>query len=189
MGKKVDLIGRLFGRLTVIAFAENKRSKVGASIIFWKCQCSCGNIIDIRSSSLTHKKRGTKSCGCLNIEQIGKLKRKDFGVAAGNALYLKYRFRAKRKNKEFTLTREEFKLLTSQNCFYCNKEPKQEYRHTNTIGYYTYNGIDRKDNNLGYILENCVPCCGECNSMKMDLNFDFFINKIEIIYNKFKGIK
>jgi hypothetical protein len=29
-----------------------------------------------------------------------------------------------------------------------------------------YNGIDRVDNEKGYLVENCVPCCFTCNSLK-----------------------
>lgn len=27
-------------------------------------------------------------------------------------------------------------------------------------------GLDRKDNELGYVIENVVPCCRECNTVK-----------------------
>ena len=47
---------------------------------------------------------------------------------------------------------------------------------------FLYNGIDRKDNNIGYIIENCVSCCGICNRMKMDMSYDDFLNHIRLIY-------
>lgn len=31
---------------------------------------------------------------------------------------------------------------------------------------YVYNGVDRKDNHVGYTYDNCLPCCGACNHMK-----------------------
>ncbi len=31
---------------------------------------------------------------------------------------------------------------------------------------YIYNGIDRTDNDLGYITTNVVPCCATCNYAK-----------------------
>lgn len=47
-------------------------------------------------------------------------------------------------------------------------------------------GIDRLDNSKNYTTENCVPCCGCCNRMKMDLTLPFFIEQIKRIYNNHK---
>lgn len=65
MGKKIDLIGKVFERLTVIA--EDGRDNWGQ--VLWKCSCECGNEIVTAGGSL----RGghTQSCGCLNKEKIG----------------------------------------------------------------------------------------------------------------------
>lgn len=35
----------------------------------WKCQCDCGNIVEIPSESLLRSKNPTKSCGCLQREK------------------------------------------------------------------------------------------------------------------------
>jgi len=61
MAKK-DLTGQVFGRLTVLEdVGRNKHRRV-----IWRCLCSCGNIVDVRSSDL---QRGhTQSCGCLRKE-------------------------------------------------------------------------------------------------------------------------
>ena len=32
----------------------------------------------------------------------------------------------------------------------------------------TGSGLDRKDNNVGYVLDNVVPCCTRCNTIKSD---------------------
>lgn len=58
---KENLLGKTFGRLTVIAAAENKGHKT-----MWECRCECGNIVVVRSSCL--KSRETKSCGCYQRE-------------------------------------------------------------------------------------------------------------------------
>ena len=57
-GKKPDIIGQVFGRLTVmknIGF-ENGRTQ-------YECQCSCGNIKRTNRNQLLNGV--TKSCGCL----------------------------------------------------------------------------------------------------------------------------
>ena len=60
MGKRKDLTGKIFGRLTVLKYSHTTNNKP-----FWECRCECGNIKSIRAHGLTH---GTRSCGCINIE-------------------------------------------------------------------------------------------------------------------------
>lgn len=91
-----DLLGKQFGRLKVLELVGTK--KVGTTTTgLWKCQCSCGNIKIINGIQLT-KKNGTKSCGCIQREILGNLRRKHnlSGNKCGNRLYslwksLKYR--------------------------------------------------------------------------------------------------
>lgn len=59
-----DLTGKRFGMLTVICEAE-PRINGKQRIRYWKCKCDCGNEVEVRGTSLTTKKRPTKSCGCL----------------------------------------------------------------------------------------------------------------------------
>jgi hypothetical protein len=57
--KRINLVGRKFGRLIVESFEfTNKRG-----VLFWKCLCDCGKKTIVRSYSLTSG--DTKSCGCL----------------------------------------------------------------------------------------------------------------------------
>ncbi len=44
------------------------------------------------------------------------------------------------------------------------------------------NGIDRFDNTIGYIKDNCRSCCSLCNYLKRDSSYEKFINKIKRIY-------
>ena len=39
---------------------------------------------------------------------------------------------------------------------------------------YNYNGVDRRNNLLGYTKENCVTCCEICNRAKKDLPLEEF---------------
>ena len=45
------------------------------------------------------------------------------------------------------------------------------------------NGVDRVNSDLGYEIENCVPCCYRCNSMKMDTSLNEFKDHITKVYN------
>lgn len=55
--KKQNLLGQLFGQLTVI---EAMPARNGMS--YWQCKCSCGNITEVSFRNL--KYGSTKSCGC-----------------------------------------------------------------------------------------------------------------------------
>lgn len=65
-----DLVGRQFGRLTVVARAPDYIRKDGRKEVMWECECSCGNpeSIIVMSGNLRRKNRGTKSCGCIGRE-------------------------------------------------------------------------------------------------------------------------
>lgn len=71
MGKKVDLTGKKFGRLTVI----KKHSVVGNGETMWLCKCDCGNDYVIVSRG-NLKSGNVKSCGCLHKEIVSKSKKK-----------------------------------------------------------------------------------------------------------------
>lgn len=64
--KKLDLIGKRFGRLLVIADAGS--NKWGESI--WQCKCDCGDEKIVRGKSLANG--FSKSCGCLQKELLSK---------------------------------------------------------------------------------------------------------------------
>lgn len=58
---RLELIGRKFGRLLVIAQDCIKNQRV-----FWLCQCDCGNEKSVNGSHLMNG--AIKSCGCLQNE-------------------------------------------------------------------------------------------------------------------------
>lgn len=60
--KRLNLIGKVVGRLTVIADAGFNH----AGKALWLCNCRCGNTHKVISASLTKKKKATKSCGNCN---------------------------------------------------------------------------------------------------------------------------
>ena len=62
MSKLIDLIGRKFGKLTVIKKVES--NSLGRAM--WLCKCDCGNEVIVQGTCL--RNGNTKSCGCLRIE-------------------------------------------------------------------------------------------------------------------------
>lgn len=59
MGKRQNLIGRRFGKLTVIGKEKETRNRY----CVWRCRCDCGNEVNISTKQL---QRGTiLNCGCV----------------------------------------------------------------------------------------------------------------------------
>jgi len=84
--------------------------------------------------------------------------------------YKNYKRCANDKNLLFEFTLEEFKELTTQNCYYCGELQEKGF-----------NGLDRKFCTDNYVKECCVPCCSTCNYMKGSLNDIVFLKRIEHI--------
>jgi hypothetical protein len=70
---------------------------------------------------------------------------------------------ARRRKLEWALTEAQFSEITSSVCWYCGDAPAQE---RNKYPGARFNGIDRVDNAIGYIVGNVVACCGQCNRAK-----------------------
>src|ERR1019366_10222383 len=74
MGSVIDLTGKVFGRLQVIARAESYKTGNGKDS-GWIVQCNCGSSqFRIRGSNLRRGK--AKSCGCLQRDVVGNLSHK-----------------------------------------------------------------------------------------------------------------
>lgn len=67
MPEKIDMTGRVIGRLVVIR--ECGRDKGGN--VLWLCRCECGNEVTVRGSSL-RSENPTTSCGCYQRERVGE---------------------------------------------------------------------------------------------------------------------
>ncbi len=62
--KASEFIGKRFGKLTVVARANEGESAKNKR---WHCVCDCGNEVDVFAGNLLQGR--TRSCGCLNREQ------------------------------------------------------------------------------------------------------------------------
>lgn len=179
-------IGAKYNRWTLVEFSHKQLYGGNKERQFWKCKCDCGTEKIMFPDSIIRGR--SKSCGCYNKEVKFK-KRGNESTLSINSKYAQYRHGATSRNLDFKLTIEEFSKLTTSNCYYCNSEPKITNfvnKKAKTIRKWTYclNGIDRIDNNIGYITNNCVPCCSQCNSAKMDYSFPEFKSWINKIYNE-----
>lgn len=183
-GKFEDLTGRKFEKLTVLHRVASISTAKRKYITMWKCLCECGKEKEVRSYSLLSG--NTKSCGCIQKKKAsenGKLKLKPDSARERNLVYKAYKRRAKAKKIDFVISYEEFVLLMKKPCVYCGENDSNSYRKRYEQGFLRYNGVDRKDSNLGYTLDNIFTCCAQCNYMKLDYTEKEFFAKIEKIYN------
>lgn len=129
----------------------------------------------------------TKSQKELEIQNLVKENKHQLGFR--NYLYRSYRKNASIRKHEFNLTQEEFESIITKNCYYCGEPPRPmtEYqiltRGNSTQPPYYYNGIDRLDHSKNYNIDNCVPCCPDCNYMKHVFTDKEFLSRIKRIYN------
>jgi len=65
--KGYDLVGLVFGRLTVLYDTGKRNPKRGK---VWACKCECGKEVEANTSNLN--RGSTKSCGCLRKDNSGR---------------------------------------------------------------------------------------------------------------------
>lgn len=88
--------------------------------------------------------------------------------------YTIYKTSAKQRDLSFDLSFEEFCSFWQADCSYCG-------------GAIATIGLDRVDSDKGYQLDNVVPCCTMCNSMKLDYSEGEWLDKMLTIL-KHKGV-
>jgi hypothetical protein len=185
--------GHRFGMLIPILYV--KTNTYGRVRYKWMCRCDCGNITYSTTSGLV--KGEVVSCGCKKhkdcfsahkeILRNGRTKYQMFI----DKLCRTYITQSTRRKLKFELTRMDIEELTQGNCVYCGSKPNTKLvssttKKTGETFYYdfTYNGIDRINNLVGYIKINCVSCCITCNKMKSSMNINEFYEHISKIYHK-----
>jgi hypothetical protein len=76
-----------------------------------------------------------------------------------NARYKRLYHQAQRRGISVSISKEEFAHLISLPCTYCGSPASNEEQGIH---------LDRLNNDLGYVLDNVVPCCGACNMMRQN---------------------
>jgi hypothetical protein len=187
-----SIIGFKYKSFTVIQLDKIvKRTRGSGNDYYYKCLCDCGfvsvrdknqllfssrNNIDIVCSNCRDKNRQIKNEKPQNKPEID---RKFLKVLAD------YKHSAKRRNIYFDLKLEDFKNNCLNDCHYCGIAPNKNRKKRNNKGFMAinFNGLDRIDNKKGYVSDNIVPCCSDCNLAKRDLSTKAFLEMITLIYN------
>ena len=161
-----DLTGKRFGRLVAIKTSgKDKHSKSR-----WRCECDCGNYLDINASSLVREL--STSCGCYKSELVRKNGYKDMSFS----WWRKMQKGAIQRGYEFCITMEYiWKIYEKQNrmCPLSNL-PIVFFPDSNRRQYQTAS-LDRIDSNLGYIKGNIQVVNKVINQMKSYFSEEEFI--------------
>ena len=126
---------------------------------FYKNRCSVGGVryecIQCHKKNLKHyyhlNKEKRKIYYLNNREKILEHERLYHGTPRSK--FEHYQLGAQRRKIEWDLSFEKFKKFWQKPCYYCGSQIE-------TIG------LDRKNNNEGYNIDNIVPCCQICNILK-----------------------
>ena len=139
MGKRLELAGQKFGRLTVRDYYERRHGR-----IFWKCICECGN--EICSTVAPLRNGHTKSCGCSRYEKV------TIHGMEGTPTYRSWRAMLDRCTNQ---NNARYKDYGGRGVIVCS-------RWFNFVNFHEDMGerpkdktLDRKDNNGNYCKGNC----------------------------------
>jgi len=144
----------------------------------WRVRCMCGREKNARTDSLCR----SQSCGCSRRLLI------ENGTAERNAILCAYRNIARKRNLEWSLDGTVFDTLMHSVCFYCSCPPSNKRQNRGGGPVFVYSGIDRKDNNIGYTVDNVVSCCIVCNRAKNKMSVIDFLNWVRRVHERVKTI-
>ncbi len=167
------LIGQEIGPYRILSW-DNRHKK-------YKCLCKfCSSETLVRGPQI----KINVKCG--NCQRFGpQEKKRRVKCAVLSTHYKRYIREAERRDLSFDLSEEEFESLVLKNCAYCNAEPFKRRSPRKGETDKNYSGLDRINNLQGYAIENCVPCCINCNVSKSDLDLAAWFQLIKRIYEHF----
>ena len=169
---------------TLAEFGVGKINKIGQPKTCIYCKITKElNIENFHKSS-----DGRYKCYCRECWEKNKLKLKEirdnrtrkYSTALGyekidqeliNGRIKAYRLTDFNKGRETNISYEFLEDALHQPCTYCG---------------YPSTGLDRIDNNVGHIEENCIPCCRDCNVARANT---FSVEEMMEIGAAIKGIK
>lgn len=166
-------VGEKYGRWTVTHIYQHEdTTQTWASVT-----CDCGKKTQALGYWLTSgRSKGCKSCGAK--ARVYDFDQQKFELSCINDIYHNYKSGTRRGRDrviEFDLSQNHFAALIKDSCKYCDAPPSNVKRRKKTGHEFKYSGIDRKNNDAGYVEGNVVACCWTCNRMKGNMTYDEFI--------------
>lgn len=143
-----DIVGKKFGKLTVVKFDHSKpiilkNGIKNGNCYFYLCECECGTKIIVQRNHLIYNH--SKSCGCLNFTH--------------NLTYTRlYNIFMGMKQRCYNLKRRKYKIYGERGITICNEwldDFMAFYNWSIANGYNDKLSIDRIDVNGNYEPSNC----------------------------------
>ena len=166
----MEPIGLVYGAWRVVELSHSIRCTSGTRRV-WKTVCTNCGMVRLKTTDKLGRLLTCKSCRMMPK-----------GEAGLNELFLRYKIGSSRNGRNFSITIGQFRAITSRDCHYCGRKPasvcicnKYNPARKTDWGGYIYNGIDRKNNTVGYTILNCISCCYICNRAKSSMAYDEFI--------------
>jgi len=172
--KELILLKDLGIRFPVNTFTKKRR--------FGLFKCFCGKEFETQMSNI--KNGHTKSCGCYKsklISEKNRITKKIHGMA-NHRLYGTWKMMIHRCINQKNIS---YKNYGGRGITVCDRW--KNFNNFIEDMFPTFQEgltLDRKNNDLGYSVDNCVACCKQCNVMKLDYTVDDFLNKVKVLYEK-----
>jgi hypothetical protein len=173
-GRKAHLIGRKFGKLTVEAYAGQRRYGPRSSACLWRCRCVCGNTVEATTGELN---AGREHCGCSSY-LTGPQSRNwaGFGGVSGR-MWFQIQKNARARKLEFSISGDDaWQVYQDQNGKCALTGVPIELKSRNSTA-----SLDRKDSGKGYTRDNVWWVHKTVNRMKWILSVEDFVKWAELI--------
>lgn len=165
----VDLTGQQFGQHKVISYVSSGRYPKGGVYHLWKCECVCGEIVNVRGGNLKNS-INPKCKGCSSKELSEKLRQ----VPIDYQVWFRIVDRCKRKGIKLGVTAEYLWELYEKQEMRCALTgvpiifgPRRNKSDTTA-------SPDRIDSSLGYVEGNIQWVHKTVNSMKNVMSVEEF---------------
>ncbi len=149
--KLIDLVGKRFGKLTVIEKAQSKKYPSGGGAVVYLCKCDCGNQKEIIAGNL--RSGHTTSCGCVQGEA-----RVATHTKHGASDHRLHNIWTNMKQRCYNHKNGDYKNYGARNIAVCDEWRdcfQAFYEWAMQNGYSDALTIDRIDVNGNYCPENC----------------------------------
>ena len=170
-----DMVGHHFGNMTVVSRAENGWG--GGTRL--NCKCDCGKPFIVYASRV--RSGASRQCKDCRYNQLAINFSLPNGESGKNRALRNIQKGAEYRKLTWGLSDKEAYQIMNLSCHYCGLPPSNIVKGRKYAGDFVYSGIDRRNNGLGYIHGNCVPCCKKCNYWKRELTEADFLAHAEMI--------
>ena len=130
--------------------------------------CDCGVAYQLAES--VYLRGGGGRCRICELRRS----RKPVTYRGSMRVIQSYKEAARVRGIEYLLSKDQAFDMIVKPCVYCLSEgSNSRVVYTNDGDeMFPYNGIDRVENDKGYLVDNVVPCCKRCNLAKRDASID-----------------